>query len=183
MVLGITAQALSLRLDNNYLRVSAPNLHFLTGKPLARIRDGNTVGYLGQLTILTGEFGPVQTWSFAHFAISRDIWEEDPNAGFKVTLVAPGKPSVKKLSSLAAEAWCLDQLKIELSRVPPDHPIWVRLEIRSEDQKEAAGIVDTPGISLSRLIELFSHPIKDETVRVTEKIGPLKVDDLRKARL
>jgi hypothetical protein len=183
IVLGITAQALVVRVDDKYLRVNAPNLHFLTGKPLSRIRDGRTVGYLGQLSILTGEFGPVQSWSFAHFAVSRDIWEEDPNAGFKVTLVSPDKPSNKKLSAIAAEAWCLDQLKIELTRVPADRPIWIRLEIRSEDPKENAGIIDTPGISLSRLIELFSHPMKDETVRVTEKFGPLKVDDLRKSRL
>ena len=182
-MLGITAQALSVRLENDYLLVNAPSLHFLTGKPLARIRDGNTVGYLGQLTILTGEFGPVQTWSFAHFAVSRDIWEVDPDAGFKVTLVSPGKPSAKKLTAIAAEAWCLDQLKIQLTRIPADRPIWVRLEIRSEDQKETAGIIDTPGISLSRLIELFSHPIKDETVRVTEKAGPLRISDLRRSPL
>src|ERR1039458_3947428 len=86
IVLGLTAQALSVRLDNDYLRVSAPSLHFLKDKPLERLRDGNTVGYLGQLTVLTGPDGPVQSRSFARFAISHDIWEE-PNTGFRVTLV------------------------------------------------------------------------------------------------
>ena len=49
MVLGLTAQSLYLRLDDGFLRVSAPNLEFLTGKPLERLMDGKTVGYLGQL--------------------------------------------------------------------------------------------------------------------------------------
>ncbi len=182
IAVGLTAQALLVRLDKEFLRISAPNLHFLTGKPLERINDGNTVGYLGQLSILTGEFGPVQSRTIHRFAVSHDIWE-DPNTGFRVTLVTPGissKPSARRLTTVAAEAWCLDQLKIDLANLPADRPIWIRLEIRSENQKETAGIVDTPGISLSRLIEVFSHPIKDETVRVTEQIGPLKLDDLRK---
>ncbi len=44
VVLGISAQTLLPRLDNDYLRVSAPNLQFLTGKALERLKDGNTVG-------------------------------------------------------------------------------------------------------------------------------------------
>ncbi len=187
IVVGLTAQALSVRVDNDYLRVSAPNLHFLKDKPLDRIRDGNTVGYLGQLTVLNGP-GPdatVQSRAVARFAISHDVWEE-PNAGFRVTLVTPGlhdKPSAKRLSNIAAEAWCLEQLKIDLVRVPGDRPIWVRLEIRSENQKETAGIIDTPGISLNKLIEVFSHPMKDEQVHLIEQIGPVKVEDLRKSHL
>jgi len=185
IVVGMTAQAFSVRLDNDFLRVSAPNLHFLTGKPLDRIRDGHTVGYVGLLTILTGESGPVQTRFAARFAVSHDVWEE-PNAGFRVTLVTPEKPSrpnPKPFTNVAAEAWCLEQLKIDLSRLPADRSIWVRLEIRSEDPKETAGIIGAPGISLSGLIELFSHPIKEEQVHLTEQIGPLKVDELRKPRI
>lgn len=185
IVVGLTAQSLVVRLDNDCLRVSAPNMEFLKGKPLERIRDGHTVGYLGQLTILTGELGPVQTRFVAHFAVSHDVWEQ-PNEGFRVTLITPEKPSrpnPKPLNNRAAQAWCLDQLKIDLSRIPVDRPIWVRLEVRSEDPKETAGIIGAPGISLSGLIELFSHPIKDEQVHLTEQIGPLKVDDLRKPRI
>lgn len=183
-MLGITAQALSVRLDNDYLRISAPNLEFLTDKPLARLMDGNTVGFLGQLTISSGSDRIVQARSIAHFAFSYDIWTER----FKVTLVTPQlnthelPPSAKNLTRGAAQAWCLDQLKIDLAHIPADRPIWVRLEIRSEDPRETAGIVGEPGISLSGLIALFSHPVKNQQVHLIEEIS-LKISDLRKPPL
>jgi hypothetical protein len=189
VVLGMTAPTLVVHLDGDYLRVSLaslPNLHFLMGKPLERLRDGATVGYLGRLTILTGESGPVQATAIERFAVSHDVFEE-MDAGFKVSLVTPGrkdKLSKGKLSNLAAETWCLDQLKIDLARIPAGRPIWVRFEMTSEDQKEAAaGIIDNQGIILSKMVEVFSHPIRDEQIRLTEEIGPLRLEDLRKPRL
>jgi hypothetical protein len=180
IVLGISAQALSVRLDNDYLRVTAPNLDFLTDQPLIRLKDGNTVGYLGQLTISTGEDRIVQARSIVHFAFSYDIWTER----FKVTVITAGakpRPS-SSLTKEAAEAWCLDQLKIDLAHVAIDRPIRIRLEIRSEDPRETADIVGAPGISLSGLIALFSHPVKDKQVHMVQESEPLKIADLRKPR-
>ena len=179
IVLGISAQALSVRLDNDYLRISAPDLQFLTGKPLDRLRDGNTVGYLAQLTVSTGEERILQGRSLAHFAFSYDIWAER----YKVTLLTPGlktSTSAKNLTREGAQAWCLDQLRIDLGRIPRDLPIFVRLEMRSEDPKETAGIIGEPGISLSGLIALFSHPVKNEQVHLVEEVGFRTVADLRK---
>jgi hypothetical protein len=73
-------------------------------------------------------------------------------------------------------------LKIDLAHVPDDRPIWVRLEVRSEDARATEGIVGEPGISLSGLIALFSHPPKNQQIRVFQEVGPLKVADLRKNR-
>jgi hypothetical protein len=181
VVLGISAQALSVRLDNDYLRISAPKLQFLDGDPLRRLRDGNTVGYLGQLTVATGVERIVQGRSVAHFAFSYDIWAER----FKVTLLTPGtkaRPSAKNLTIEAAQSWCLDQLKIDLAHVPTSPSVFVRLEMRSEDSKETAGIIGEPGISLSALIALFSHPVKNQQIHLVEEIGPLNFADLRKAQ-
>jgi hypothetical protein len=184
IVVGLTAQALFVRLENDYLRVSAPNMEFLTDKPLERLKDGNTVGYLGQLTVSTGDQRILQGRSIAHFAFSYDIWTER----FKVTLLTPQlsshelPPSARNLTRAAAQAWCLDQLKIDLAHVPADRAIWVRLEIRSEDARETAGIVGEPGISLSGLIALFSHPPKNQQVHKVEEIS-LKISDLRKPRI
>jgi len=182
IALGVSAQGLSVRLDNDYLRVNAPQLQFLTGKPLSRLMDGKTVGYLGQLTVSTGADRLVQSRSVVRFAISYDIWTER----FKVTVTTPGvKPafSAKNLTVEAAQAWCLDQLKIDLSRVPADRPVYVKVEMRSEDPKETEGLVGETGINLSRLVAVFSHPVKDkQVVHVAEEIGPLKVSDLRKPR-
>lgn len=180
IVLAVTAQALSVRLDNDYLRISAPALEFLKDKPLKRLRDGNTVGYLGQLTVSTGTDRIVQGRSIAHFAFSYDIWAER----YKVTLITPGikgRPSAKNLTREGAQSWCLEQLKIDLTRVPSDRPMYIRLEMRSEDSKETEGIIGEPGISLSGLIALFSHPVKNQQVHVFEEIGPLTVAELRKS--
>jgi hypothetical protein len=180
VVLGISAQALSVRLDNDYLRVTAPNLDFLKDKPLERLKDGKTVGYLAQLTVSTGADRALQARSIVHFAISYDIWAER----FKVTVIAPGSqahPSQKNLTREAAQAWCLDQLKIDFAHVPTDRPMWIRLEMRSEDTKETEGIIGQPGISLTGLIELVSRPVKNQQVHLAEEIGPLNVSDLRKA--
>jgi len=101
VVLGISAQALSVRLDNDFLRVSAPNLDFLKDTPLDRLKDGKTVGYLAQLTVSTGTDRIVQGRSIVHFAISYDIWAER----FKVTVLAPGsqaRPAQKNLTREAA---------------------------------------------------------------------------------
>jgi len=186
---GLTAQSLVVRLENECLRVNAPNMEFLTDKPLERLKDGHTVGYSGQLTVSTGDERVIQGRSVAHFAFSYDIWKER----FKVTLVTPqlnkNEPSApisaKNLTRAAAQAWCLEQLKIDLAglaHVPPDRPVWVRLEIRSEDPKETAGIVGESGISLNGLIELFSHPPRNQQVHKVEEIS-LKLSDLRKPRI
>ncbi len=185
VILGMTSQAFVVRLENDSLRVGAPNLHFLKGKPLQRLHDGATVSYLGSLSILTGEFGPVESTSFARFAISHDVFEE-MNAGFEVTLVAPGRqdrPSAKRLSDLAAEAWCLDHLKIDLAHLPANRPFWVRFEMTSEDPKDTASIIDPSGIILSKMVELFSQTKRDEQVHLSEKIGPVKLEDLLKSHL
>jgi hypothetical protein len=181
IVLGISAQALSVRLDDRSLHVTAPSVHFLRDEPLKRLTDGRTVGYLGQLTISTGNERIVQARSLVHFAFSYDIWTER----FKVTVLTSGakQPSAANLTKEAAEAWCLDQLNIDLTRVPADRQIFIRLEIRSEDQKDSDNIIGEPGINLSGLIAVFSHPPRDkQVVHVTEEIGPMKLADLRKPR-
>jgi hypothetical protein len=178
VMLGITAQALSVRLDDHYLLVSAPQLDFLTGKPLDRLLDGNTVGYLAQLSVLTGAERTVQGRSILRFAFSYDVWSER----FKVSVVTVQKPfpTSRNLTREGAQAWCLDQLKVDLSHIPTDRPIWVRLEVRSEEPAQAAGIVGEPGISISGLVELFSHPVKNQQIRKVEEVGPYNLADLRK---
>ncbi len=84
------------------------------------------------------------------------------------------------MTRVQAQAWCLDQLRIDLTHIAGDRPIWVRLEMRSENSSETAGIIGEPGISLSGLIELFSHPVKNQQVRIVEERGPISISDLRK---
>src|SRR5205085_1998077 len=45
------AEPLEIKYDGDNLHVAAPSLHFLIGKPLERLKDGASVGYLAQLTL------------------------------------------------------------------------------------------------------------------------------------
>lgn len=175
IALGLSAQTLSVRLDNDYLRVNAPGLDFLGGKAFERLKDGNTVGYTGLLTVATGTERTIEARAVARFAISYDIWEQT----FKVTLVNPGKATNAHLNAAAAQAWCLDYLKIDLVHVPTNRPIWVRLEIRADDPKDGPNIIGD-GISLGALIDLLSRPPRSPQQRWTAESPQLTVADLRK---
>lgn len=181
LAVGLGAQPLSVRLDDDNLHIVAPELHFLTGKPLERLKDGASVAFLGQLSLSTDAHRTVQSRAVARFALSYDIWGER----FSVTKISQvgGKAvrrSVSNLSSQAAQAWCLENLYIDLAGVPPDNQFWVRLDFRAEDPKDSTGVLGEPGINLTRLIEIFSRPARDKQPRWQLDAGPLRLVDLRR---
>ena len=47
------APSLQVHLDGDFLRISAPNLRFMSGKPLQRAKDGVAIAFIGQLTVTT----------------------------------------------------------------------------------------------------------------------------------
>lgn len=179
--LAVEAKPFVVRLDGDTLRVSAPDLKFLAGKPLDRLHDGQTVVYLGQLSVSSGSESSIAARSVVRFAFSYDLWSGRFTVG--VIPVTKDRPATKNLTPEAAQAWCLDRLKVDLSNLPPDRPIWVRLEIRSESPEETAGIVGESGISISGLVELFSHHAKDEQMHLNFERGPLTISDLRRGAL
>ncbi len=181
---ALNAESLALRLNPaNFLHISAPSLHFLTGKPLARLKDGATVSFLGQISISNSEdaTAAVQARTIARFALSYDIWAEKFKATrFSVNKTETPARSASNLTSDAAEAWCLENLSLDLSQIPPDRLIWVRFELRAEEGQDGAGVVGDPGINLTRLIELFSRPPRPKQPVWERRAGPLRLADLRK---
>jgi hypothetical protein len=171
---------LNVRLDGEYLRLTAPHLNFLTGKALDRLRSGLSVAYVGQISVTPGPASVVaDARTVVRFALSYDIWEER----FSVTRFAESPEltrTISHLSSQAAESWCLDNLTIPKSRVPAERPFYVQLDLRAEDPKEPAGIVGEPGINLSRLIQIFSSPAKGAQPHWTRSDGPFRMAELRK---
>ena len=118
--------------------------------------------------------------SVARFALSYDIWEER----FSVSRFGdrPGQHrSISHLSAHAAEAWCLDNLMLDRALLPPDRPFYVQLDLRVDDPRDQLGIVGDTGINITRLIEIFSRPIKSSQQRWLLNAGPFKLADLRKA--
>ncbi len=174
VALCISAQPLVLRLDGDLLRIAAPQLQFLTGKPLERLHDGLSVAFLGQLTVSTDANATVRARSIARFALSYDIWEQR----FSVTRLGAGRRSSSNLSARQAEAWCLENLSLERSSLPADRPFWVRLDLRAEDSLDQPGVVGEPGISLTRLVEIFSRPAREKQPHWVLDLGPLHASDI-----
>ena len=179
---SLSQPQLLVHMDGEYLRISAPHLSFLSGKALERLKNGASIAFLGQLTISSTPNAVVaDARSVARFALSYDIWEER----FSVTKIGDrpedAHRSVSRLSANAAETWCLDNLTIDRSQLPQERPFYVQLDLRTEDPHDQLGIVGDPGINITRLIEIFSRPVKSAQPRWFLTNGPFRLADLRKA--
>ena len=170
-----------LRLDGDDLRVLAPaKFQFLSGKPLEKLKDGATLVYLAQLSLsaTSDTTAPLIRPAVNRFVVSYDVWEER----FSVTSTALERATAAHLSAQAAESWCLDHLPLGIDGVPRDKPFWVKLELRAEDARDQAAVFGQSGISLTRLIEVFSNPARAQQMRWEASGGPLRLDDLKRER-
>jgi hypothetical protein len=55
------------------------------------------------------------------------------------------------------------------------------LEVRAEEPRDGLGVVDDPGINLTRLVEIFSRSERGQQPRWRLEAGPLRLAELRKA--
>jgi len=168
--------SLSANWDGDNIHVTAPELHFLAGKPLERLKDGATVTFLSQLTISMDGNRTVFRRLPERFVMSYDVWEEK----VKVTRLSGSPRSASHLSVAGAEAWCLQSMSISSTGIAPDRPIWLRFDLRVADPREEAAIVGEPGINITRMIELFSRRPRPEQPQWTVDAGPLRLMDIRK---
>ena len=147
------AAELAVRAAGDVLKISAPNFHFLTGKPLARIRDGNAVAFDFQLSVLADNKVSVLRRGFERFVISYDLWEER----FSVTRMRTSQASASRLTAEAAELWCVETMSVPLAGLPNDRPVVVRLDVRAQNPKEAPPLLGDGTLSLPTLVEIFSR--------------------------
>jgi hypothetical protein len=112
------------------------------------------------------------------FVVSYDLWEEK----FSVTQLGNTPRSTPHvLSAPAAEAWCLERLAISALGMAPNRRFWLRFELRTADQTDLAGGAGEPGLNLRSLIELFSRRPGPDDPNWTREVGPLRLEDLRRA--
>ncbi len=167
-----------MRNGGDQLHIEAPKLHFLTGKPLERIQNGNAVAYDFQLSVLAEAKTAVLRRSFERFVFSYDLWEER----FSVTRMRSTQSLASHLTSAAAEAWCLDSMAFPSAGLPFDQPIWIRLEVRAQDAKEPGPVGGEEGISIASLIDIFGRASKTKQPQYWKlEAGPLKLANLRTA--
>ena len=164
---------LILTFDGDDLHVAAPQLHFLSGRPLSRLRDGATVVFISQLTIFRDDRGTVWRHAPERLTVSYDVWEEK----FSVILGTTNRRA-SRLSAPATEAWCLNNLAISALGLAPERPFWFRLELRTADPKDLSAVVGEPGISIRGLIELFSRKPGADQDEWTLNAGPLRLANL-----
>ena len=170
------SERLSVTWDGDDLHVAAPELHFLAGKPLDRLKDGAAVVFLTQLTLTTDNFTTSLRRTPERFVFSYDLWEEK----FSVTKLGEGQRTVAHLSATAAEAWCLDNVAISATGLPQDRPFWLRFELRTAEPKDEAAVIGESGLNLTRLIEIFSRRPRDQQPQWNADAGPLRLADLKR---
>ncbi len=169
------AGTLDVVFDGDTLRPVMPDLHFLTGRPLDRLKDARTVVLLSQITLFREDHVTPFRRAPQRFYVSYDIWE----GRFKVTIPGATPESRLGLTAAQAEAWCIENLVVSALGVPPDQDFWMRFELRTADPKDMASIVSESGISIRALIELFSRKSDGESHWTMER--RLRLADLRRS--
>ena len=185
-LLAMSAQDLSLRWRDNEIHITAPRIHFLTGKSLEKLKNGTAVPFDFQLTLWSGNRSTVFDRVFQRYVVSYDLWEEKfaivKQRGFAIrdnTRTNESRRSASGLLPNAAEAWCVDSISISTLGLPQDQPIWVRLDIRSADPKDGSPVFGESGLSIASLIELFSRPARSSEQRWSLESGPIRLDELK----
>ena len=173
----LPAQDANLRLAGEELRVSAPKLSFLNGKPLETLRNGSTVAFDIQVSILTDGKSTVLRRNFERFVVSYDVWEER----FSVTRMRTTRAAASRLTAQAAEAWCLERFSFPSAGLPADKPLWVRVDIKAHDSRDRQPDSDE-GLSLFTLIDLFSKSARPSgPMQWRAESQPVTLAELRRA--
>lgn len=154
------------------IRVTAPNLHFLTGKSLSRLHDGAAVPFDFQLMI-TDSRNNVIARALERFTVSYDVWEEK----FSVVRVRDFRKSGMRLSAASAESWCLENIFVPAASLQAGQQLWARLEIRTVESREPLSA--DSGINLATLIEIFSRPSRPQQDRWSLESAPFQVASLQ----
>ena len=149
---ALAADPLKVQYDGDNVHVAALSLHFLQGRSMERLKDGDVVAYIAQVDLLDDSRTLVLKQQKGRFVVSYALWEEK----FSVTQLGPTPRSVEGLSAVAAEAWCLNQLAIPTLNLSPDRYYWLRLNLRTGNPRDFTA-EDSVGISIHSLIDYLSR--------------------------
>jgi hypothetical protein len=170
--LQIVAQSKPLVVERqgDHLIVTAPQLHFLLGKPLEQLHNGASVTYITNLVISAG--GSQAFHLRERFIVSYDLWEE------KFSVVQEGKTgrAASHLSAEAAETWCLGNLSVPVSALKPDKSFTLRLECTVDPSD---GAESGPGLTLAGLIDALSRKQREELPHWEAASEPLRISNLK----
>ena len=169
-----TAEPLQVNFDGDNLHVAAPGLHFLTGKPLERLRDAATVVFLSQLTVYSDDRGTVFRRMLERIIVSYDLWEEK----FAVSVPGTAARSNSHMEAAQAENWVIDGLAVSALGMDPDRQFWLQFELRTTDRREWSQLVGESGISLSSLLDWMTRQRGPDDSYWSRSAGPFRLVDL-----
>jgi len=109
------AGTMDVAFDGDTLRPVLPDLHFIAGRALERLKDARTVVFLSQITLLRDDHVTPFRHAPQRFYVSYDIWE----GRFKVTIPGATPESRLGLTAEQAEAWCVDNMMVSALGVAP----------------------------------------------------------------
>ncbi len=173
-----SSERLEPRLENGLIRVAAPDLRFVSGAPLERLRNGAPVPFALQLALSSDRFATVLQRDIERFVLSYDLWEEK----FAVTRFGRPRRTASHLTDRTAEAWCIAQTGVPPAGMADSQPFWLRLEARAESPAEETETEGDGAMSLTRLVELFSRRGRSDPSHFSVEAGPFRLASLKKVR-
>jgi hypothetical protein len=179
--LAMWAEDLALNWRNNYLELSAPHMHFLTGQPLERLQHGAQVPFDFKVSLFSGTRTHLFSQLAERFLVSYDVWGET----FSVVKTQSPRVRVTHLDVADAEAWCLKQMPVSPAGLADTEKFWARVEIRVPPDGKAANpfgrdSITESGINLTGLIELFSRPPASTQFHSMSEAGPWTLEEVKR---
>ena len=172
-VAGVFAQSITVNVMNDTLHVRAPGFGVIRGDTLNRLKNGATVRFDFELSVLSGPGASPALQSRQSFILSYDLWEER----FAVTRTGTPTRSISHLTPADAEAWCVEQLAVPVSslgRLGRDTPFWLRLEYTVLDSNSTSS-QDDGGFTLRGMIDALSGRRKVDEPRQRLEAGPFRL--------
>lgn len=179
--LAMWAEDLALSWRNNYLELSAPHMHFLTGKPLERLQHGAQVPFDFKVSLYSGTRSHLFSRLAERFLVSYDVWGEQ----FSVVKTQPPRTKVTHLDATEAEAWCLRQMPVNPSGLNDNENLWASVDVRVPTDSKGVipfgrDSISESGINLTGLIELFSRPPAPAQPHWLEDTGPITLEEIKR---
>lgn len=169
------SKLLIVELQGSHLRVAAPQLQFLEGKPLEQLHNGASVAYALELTIAPDRGRAPLFRLQEQFIVSYDLWEEK----FSVVRAGPSGRSASHLTAAQAVAWCLESMLLPKAALPAEKTFVIELECRITENEAEGGTESRPALSLAGLIDVFSRREREAPPRWQAVSGTLRMADLR----
>jgi len=165
---------MTIQVVGDVLHVKAPDLRFIAGEALNRLKNGRTVRFDFDLDVVAKPGGPSVAQGRESFNLSYDLWEER----FAATRLGPPARSTSHLTQAHVETWCLEQVMVPVSalgRLGADASFWLRLAYRVVDRDRPPDANADERFTLRSLIDMLSRRRSAGDLGAVLERGPFRL--------